>query len=414
MTSASRAGAPSSSSSSPTRPPRETRPLLPRTPSALLFPPAPPPLHITVRFSIALPDLHLDIPSPQQTTVVALKHLIRGRLAAAAEAEAEAEASSNTSDNSDSDSDSDSDSNTPKRPSPSPAAQASLARLRFIHNGRILPDTSVLSAVLKAPPPPPLSHHAAAAADPKGKSRADFPAQQRVFINCSIGDALPASALTDEATLASAPPPPPPSPLSPSPRNGNTPPLRLSTTNLLFPPSQQQQQSQSQSQSQPPISTTIPTRAAARPQGFDRLLAAGLTPPEIATLRSHFRAIHTARFTPDTLPSPDSLRRMEDAWLDNDRTTTSSQRMPSSSGMTLVDDGGDGGTTAGGEDAYGLSALAGPLIQGMLIGFVFPLGVVGWLGKEDGVWSRRMQVFVVFGVLLSLSVGLVRGLTGEG
>ena len=82
--------------------------------------------------------------------------------------------------------------------------------------------------------------------------------------------------------------------------------------------------------------------------------------------------------------------------------------------MTLVDDGGDGGTTAGGEDAYGLSALAGPLIQGMLIGFVFPLGVVGWLGKEDGVWSRRMQVFVVFGVLLSLSVGLVRGLTGEG
>ena len=66
------------------------------------------------------------------------------------------------------------------------------------------------------------------------------------------------------------------------------------------------------------------------------------------------------------------------------------------------------------EDVYGLSAVAGPLIQGMLVGFVFPLGVVGWLGKEEGVWSRRMQVFVVFGVLLSLSVGLVRGLTGEG
>ncbi|KAK3897183.1 DUF2407 C-terminal domain-containing protein, partial [Staphylotrichum tortipilum] len=135
--------------------------------------------------------------------------------------------------------------------------------------------------------------------------------------------------------------------------------------------------------------------------GFDRLQTAGLTPTEIATLRSHFRAIHTARFTPDSMPSPDALRRMEDAWLDNDRgvipTTTSSH-------------------SAGGglEDAFGLSAVAGPLIQGMLIGFVFPLGVVGWLGKEEGVWSGRMQVFVVFGVMLSLSVGLVRGLTGEG
>jgi hypothetical protein len=63
---------------------------------------------------------------------------------------------------------------------------------------------------------------------------------------------------------------------------------------------------------------------------------------------------------------------------------------------------------------FGLSAVAGPLIKGMLIGFVFPLGVIGWLGKEDGVWSKRMQFFVVFGVLLSVSVGLVRGLTGEG
>jgi hypothetical protein len=65
------------------------------------------------------------------------------------------------------------------------------------------------------------------------------------------------------------------------------------------------------------------------------------------------------------------------------------------------------------DDAFGLSAVAGPLIHGMLIGFVFPLGVVAWLGKEEGVWSRRMQVFVVFGVLLGVSVGLVRELTGE-
>jgi hypothetical protein len=76
--------------------------------------------------------------------------------------------------------------------------------------------------------------------------------------------------------------------------------------------------------------------------------------------------------------------------------------------------GGAGGGGLGTEDAFGLSAVAGPLIRGMFIGFVFPLGVVGWLGKEDGLWSRRMQVFVAFGVLLSLSVGVVRALTGEG
>jgi hypothetical protein len=118
---------------------------------------------------------------------------------------------------------------------------------------------------------------------------------------------------------------------------------------------------------------------------------------------------------------------MEDAWLDNDgagaqipttATATASSYYPAGGGGGW--EGGDGGEEiaggggAGGEDVFGLSAVAGPLIKGMLIGFVFPLGVIGWLGKEDGVWSKRMQFFVVFGVLLSVSVGLVRGLTGEG
>lgn len=384
---------PSSSTSSPTRAPRDTRPLLPRNPSALLFPPAPPPLHITIRFSTALPDLHLDIPSPQQTTVVALKHLIRGRLAADAEAEANS-----------------TETPAPSSNQPTPAAQAALARLRFIHNGRILPDASVLSSVLKAPPPPPISHHA----DPKGKSRADANPhpQQRVFINCSIGDALSPAALADEATLASAPPPAPPSPShspSPLPSGPRTPPPRLQVTTTNLPHPQATTTTTTDN-----TTTATGTAAAARPIGFDRLLAAGLTPPEISTLRSHFRAIHTARFTPDAMPSPDTLRRMEDAWLDND-----SQHLPTTT--TTFQDGAAGGGGDGDaegaeavDDVYGLSAVAGPLIKGMLIGFVFPLGVVGWLGKEDGVWSRRMQVFVVFGVLLSVSVGLVRGLTGEG
>ncbi|KAL2135905.1 hypothetical protein VTI74DRAFT_6288 [Chaetomium olivicolor] len=390
--SGARGSASSSSASSPTRPSQDKRPLLPRSPSALLFPPAPPPLHITIRFSIALPDLHLDIPSPQQTTVVALKHLIRDRLAADAETAASSK--------------SDADTDTPKQPNP--VAQAALARLRFIHNGRILPDASVLSSVLKAPPPPPLSPHP----DPKGKSVAGGYQQQRVFINCSIGDALTPADLAAEAAAAAAPPPPPPPSPSPLPSTlpsskTPTPPPRLQTTNLP---------SSAPPQNHDPTTGTGTTRPA--PLGFDRLLQAGLTPSEISTLRSHFRAIHTARFAPDAMPSPDTLRSMEDAWLDGQH-----QHLPTSTTAAAASaqygggegEGGEGGVGVGMEDdAFGLSAVAGSLIKGMLIGFVFPLGVIGWLGKVDGVWSRRMQVFVVFGVMLSVSVGLVRGLTGEG
>ncbi|KAJ2969530.1 hypothetical protein NUW58_g9968 [Xylaria curta] len=85
---------------------------------------APPALLLTIRFSAALPDLELDIPRPSATTVVSLKHLIRSRLDKA----------------------------------------HARRRLRFIHGGKILPDTAVLSSVLRAlplpPPPPSLTSHA--------------------------------------------------------------------------------------------------------------------------------------------------------------------------------------------------------------------------------------------------------------
>ncbi|KAL2175345.1 DUF2407 C-terminal domain-containing protein [Thermothelomyces heterothallicus CBS 202.75] len=401
--SGSSARASSSSSSPPTKPPQDGRPRVSRTPPALLFPPAPPPLHITVRFSIALPDIQLEIPSPQQTTVVALKHLIRRRLAADADAEAEAEAEA---------SDKEDDGDAPGAQTPSPAAQASRARLRFIHNGHILPDAAVLSAVLKAPPPPPLSHHP----DPKGKSPAGAHQQQRVFINCSIGDPLPEADIAAEAEAATAP-------AITTTTTTTTPKLSVTTTGLDRPPQHEQQNPSEAGGS----GSGSGLRSRPRPQqqppaGFDRLLQAGLTPAEIATLRSHFRAIHTARFTPDTMPSPDTLRSMEDAWLDGG----GFQRLPtadSSNGYYYGGGGGggggdgeagEGGDADGVEDAFAVSAVAGPLIQGMLIGFMFPLGVIGWLGKEDGLWSESMQAFVILGVLLSVSVGLVRALTGEG
>lgn len=64
-----------------------------------------PPLHLTIRFSSSLPDLELDIPSPTTTTVLALKHLLRTRI-------------------------------------------ATRARLRLIYQGRLLPDPSALLSLI--------------------------------------------------------------------------------------------------------------------------------------------------------------------------------------------------------------------------------------------------------------------------
>jgi hypothetical protein len=110
-------------------------------------------LHLTIRFTTSIPDLHLDIADPKHTTVIALKHLLRSRL----------------------------------------EAPTSQHRLRFIHGGKLLKDDDILYAVLKVPAPPPR------APDPKGRGKAVEPLLQRVYINCSIGDALTPSELSDLA-----------------------------------------------------------------------------------------------------------------------------------------------------------------------------------------------------------------------
>lgn len=69
---------------------------------------------------------------------------------------------------------------------------------------------------------------------------------------------------------------------------------------------------------------------------------------------------------------------------------------------------------AANDDVNGIAAIAGPLTRGMLLGFLFPLGVIAWAGREEGMWSQRMRVFIVAGVLASLTMGLARELAGDG
>ncbi|KAL1883943.1 hypothetical protein Daus18300_000051 [Diaporthe australafricana] len=354
-------GGGSSSSSSPTKPRHPHLPPPLKTPT-LVTPqhggstPKPqytPPLLLTVRFSTSIPDLLLDIPHPSRTTVAALKHLIRTRL---------------------------------EQPN-------SQRRLRFIHGGKILPDTAVLGAVLKVLPPPPSAASTSASLataksehDPKGKGKGVEGAghlAQRVYVNCSIGDLLTDAELEEERKRADEPVPEQPA---------------AAGLSSPYPPSQ----------------SPLPGGGGAgaggagqerAPRGFDRLLSAGFTAAEVNQLRLQFRSIQEARHTADTLPSPDTLRGMEDAWIDNNNAGTAPATLPAGGG-----DEAEAAAAAAGGDEFGVAGVLDILLKGMFIGFVWPLGAIGWLVRDEEKIPKRMRVFVYFGFVLSLLIGTIRAI----
>ncbi|KAK2072570.1 hypothetical protein P8C59_006917 [Phyllachora maydis] len=331
----------------------------------------PPALHLTVRFSTSLPDLHLDILTPHQTTVAALKHLIRTRLAS-------------TNDTG---------------PGPRDRA-AARGRIRFIHGGKILPDGAVLSSVLKAlPPPPPAAAGGAGGARGDGREKGkgvEGRAEQRVYVNCSIGDELSDAELAAEAQAARTPAPAASSSSSSSSARPLSRGLAMDTGGTAV--------------AGVPDGLVRPSAAAARtPRGFDRLLQTGFTPAEVNQLRLQFRSIQASRHTPDTMPSPDSLRLMEDAWIDNNNGGGSAFASGGTGGF--VGEGADGGEVAG--DEAGMVGLLDVMVKGMLIGFMFPLGTAGWLIRQEAMWSRRWRLFATLGFILSLTIGLIRTLSGD-
>jgi hypothetical protein len=310
-------------------------------PPSLTIPPSLP-LALTIRFSASVPDLDLDILNPSQTTVISLKHLIRNRLI-------------------------------------EPNSQR---RLRFIQGGKILPDNAALSSVLRPPPPlastpgTPRSGDDATGygfEDPKGKGKnvANRPPAQRIYVNCSIGDSLTDEELKAEAKAAAAPASESPSPL---PSAGS--PL--------------------------PPGTPLPSTTPSTSRGFDRLLSAGFTAVEVNQLRLQFRSIHSSRFTPDTLPSPDSFRRLEDSWIDDN-------------GAAIPAAGAGLGAGSGGFESedVGIVGNIDTLIWGFVTGFIWPLGSFGWLLREPGIHSERWRLTVGFGLFFSLLIGIVRGISGD-
>ena len=214
---------------------------------------------------------------------------------------------------------------------------------------------------------------AADAGTGKGKGiegQPDSDVQHRIYIICSTGDALSPDELSAEASAALKAP--------------SSDKQKSSTNNATNP-------------SQPPGAAPPPP-----PRGFDRLLAAGFSTAEVSQLRLQFRDIHAQRHTPDTMPSPDTLRGMEDSWMDvnagdavpGGATTTAAGATPTDDVRGAMHDQLDG------------------LVKGMVVGFFWPMGGIAWLTREEGMVAQRWRLWIGFGVSLSVTVGILRTLFG--
>ena len=183
------------------------------------------PIDVVVRFSTSNPDLILRISRPATTSALTLKQKVRAQL----------------------------------------SAPQSESRLRLIHAGKVVADEHALGKSLHAriPPPPradgksekakgkqPLRDHDDGEEDPNVEVL-------RVYVHCSIGDALlPAELAAEEKAAADAD--------------------ATLTLNL-----QTGAGAATYGDGHAPTSTTTPA-----PRGFDRLLTAGFTAAEVATLRT--------------------------------------------------------------------------------------------------------------------------------
>lgn len=314
-------------------------------------------LYLIIRFTASIPDLPLSIPSPRTTTTLSLKRLIRSHL---------------------------------------PPSHAS-NRLRLIYAGKVLADTAPLSSSLKlSPPPPPSSNPPNDTSQSKSKGKEPIrdlseppdPNHPRLYIHCSLSDALSptelaaeaSAALTSDATLA-----------------------RQTTTKST--------KGASASTSSGSGSGSSGSGAAARrdsaatttaPQGFDRLLGAGFTATEIASLRSQFLTNLSFTHTPDDMPSGAALRALEDRWLDTSAHETAAGDPAAT--MTTTPEGENGWGAGFGVEDGGLDDM----LFGYLTGFFWPLAALVWGTREEGVWTRRRQVAVVMGVAVNCVFGFLR------
>ncbi|KIW15634.1 hypothetical protein PV08_05682 [Exophiala spinifera] len=294
-------------------------------------------LDLTIRFSASLPDLLLTLPGSLSANTATLKQLIRTRL----------------------------------------PAEYAKHRIRLIYAGKALIDDVPLTASLRrtvsrppsrmGTPGPYDDANAAGNGKSKGKLAVrDQPSQARIYVHCSIGDlVLSAAELAEEAATA---------------QNATA---ESEKADAAMSGQRRQEQGQQ--------TTTTPI-----PRGFERLLNAGFTAAEVQSLRLQFLAIQAHTHTPDTMPSPNTLRDMEDRWLDSSNAAGEAGALGDGMGSGMqTDDEGQGGAL---DD----------MIFGTAMGFFWPIGCLMWGVREDGIWSQRRKMAVVVGFLLNIGLGLIR------
>lgn len=155
--------------------------------------------------------------------------------------------------------------------------------------------------------------------------------------------------------------------------------------------------------------TAPPTTTTPAPRGFDRLLSAGFTASEVTALRSQFLAVQSVTRTPDTMPSGEELRDLEDRWMDEGSTSANIGGGDGAGGGAAAVGGGGG---FGGDDDGGLGTGSrsawDDMLWGAVMGFFWPVGCAMWLRREEGVWSWRKGVAVFVGVVMNAAFGAAR------
>jgi len=320
-------------------------------------------LQLIIRFTASIADLPLSIEQPRKTTTLSLKGLIRQHL----------------------------------------PRTLSSNRLRLIHAGKVLSDTAPLSSSLnlnnastrQVPPPPP---NKGKGKEPvRGESGDTGPPPPRIYIHCSIGDALTTAELSTEAREATE--------LEEKLSRSLTSRRQSSTGTLAEAASGWLRAS-----GLPGFTPTAPTGTGAAvgggnnastttpaPRGFDRLTSTGFTQSDIASLRNTFRAHLAHTHTPDTMPHGDALLALEDRWLDS-----SANEDGSGAGI------GGGGSGGGGFDDDAEGSALDDMFWGNVFGFFWPIGAIVWGFREEGVWTRRRAIAVFTGLCVNLVFGFAR------
>lgn len=295
-------------------------------------------LELIVRFTQSLSDVTLQISSPRTTTTLSLKQIIRTHL---------------------------------------PPAYNN-RRLRLIYAGKVLSDKDALFASLN------LAAHRNQRGEEKvdrkgkqplrdGSGGAGGPPPLKLYIHCSIGDALSTKELTDEASAAEA-----------------------AEEALKAPSSGTRPNSSSDARHSQEGGAAANRSTSTAPRGFDRLLTTGFNATEVAALRSQFLNVLSHTHTPDTMPTGAELQRLEDRWLDSDANTANNTAAGGADG--------ENAETWGADDGRALDDF----LWGNVIGFFWPLGALVWGFREDGVWTRRRQIAVFTGLLINVVFGFAR------